>query len=205
MVERRLGAWSAATMVLIGVAYLVTLVIGIAMCGLRPIVDPVLAIMEVLTLVAAPTLVVLMVAIHGFAPANRKAYGVLAVAFGSVFAALTSTVHFVELTAVRQTAPGGIVWPSRAYAAELLAWDVFLGLALLFAGAVFEVGGVERATRRSLLLAGSLCLAGTIGPVVGNMRLQLVGVVGYAVVLPVSCFFLARLFRTGHGSNRGAA
>jgi len=27
------------------------------------------------------------------------------------------------------------------------------------------------------------------------MRLQLVGVVGYAVVLPIVCFMLARLFR----------
>jgi hypothetical protein len=39
-----------------------------------------------------------------------------------------------------------------------------------------------------------LCLLGTVGPVAGDMRLQLVGVAGYAVVLPVAAFLLARVF-----------
>jgi hypothetical protein len=205
MVEKRLGAWSATAMVVIGMAYLVTLGTGVALFGLRPIADPVLAVMEVLTLAAAPTLVVLMVAIHGIAPAPRKAYGVLAVAFSCVFAALTSAVHFVELSAVRQSGAGGIVWPSPAYAVELLAWDAFLGLALLSAGAVFGEDESELGVRRSLVLAGSLCVLGTIGPAVGNMRLQLVGVVGYAIVLPAACFLLARRFRRADDGSRGAA
>jgi hypothetical protein len=204
MLENRLGTWSATAMVVIGMAYFVTLVMGVAIFGLRPITDPVLAVMEILTLLAAPTVVVLMGAIHGIAPATRKAYGVLAVAFASVFAALTSAVHFVELTAIRRRGTGRLVWPSPAYAVELLAWDVFLGVALLFAGAVFGADASELRVRRSLVLAGSLCLLGTIGPAAGNMRLQLVGVVGYAVVFPVSCFFLARRFRTGQGEARGA-
>jgi hypothetical protein len=108
---------------------------------------------------------------------------------------MTSAVHFVQLTAVRQRGPGSIVWPSSEYALELLAWDVFLGLALLFAAPVFLDEGPERAVRAGLLLSGSLCLVGTLGPAVGYMRLQLVGVVGYAVVLPIVCFMLARLFR----------
>ena len=106
----------------------------------------------------------------------------------------------MELTAARQLGEGGIVWPSRAYAAELLAWDVFLGLALLFAAPVFEGGGPERAVRRGLLACGALCLAGAVGPAVGNMRLQLVGVLGYAVVLPVVSVLLARVFARGSDS-----
>lgn len=46
--------------------------------------------------------------------------------------------------------------------------------------------------RRALLLCGALCLAGTVGPIVGDMRLQLVGVLGYAGVLPVVAIPLAR-------------
>jgi len=191
--------WSSVAMLSIGVAYLITLIIGVARYGVRPIADPILAIMEVLTLVSAPIVVVLMVAIHDFAKPKRKAYGVLAIAFGSIFAALTSSVHFVELTALRQQGAGGIVWPSSIYAVELLAWDVFLGLALLFAGAALGVDMPHRTVRRSLYLAGGLCLLGTIGPAVGDMRLQLVGVVGYAVVLPVACVLLARLFLTYDG------
>ena len=95
---------------------------------------------------------------------------------------------------MRQVGAAGIVWPSRTYAAELLAWDVFLGLALVFAAPVFEGGDGERAVRRALWLCGGLCLVGTVGPLVGDMRLQLPGILGYAGVLPVLSFLLARRF-----------
>ena len=198
MSAKRLGAWSAIAVFCIGIAYLVTLAIGFTVHGLNdPIGDPILAVMEVLTLMSALAMVVLMAAIHDQAPTNRRIHGVVALAFTVLLAGITSAVHFVELTAVRQAGSGGIVWPSRAYAVELLAWDLFLGLALLFAAAVFEGPGLERGVRRGLLVSGGLCVAGIVGPAVGNMRLQLVGVLGYAVVLPVVCYMLAKLFRSG--------
>lgn len=196
MSGNRLGSWSAVAVLLISVAYLVTLGIGVAVHGLaEPIVDPILAVMEVLTLMSAPPMVVVMAAIHDYAPVNRKIFGLIALAFTILFAGATSVVHFVELTALRQLGSRAIVWPSPAYAVELLAWNLFLGLALLFAAPVFDGGGPERSVRRGLLVGGVLCVAGIVGPAVGNMRLQLVGVLGYAGVLPVVCFMLARLFR----------
>ena len=195
----RLGSWSAFAVFLIGVAYLVTLTIGFTVYGLNePIVDPVLAVMEVLTLMSAPFIVVMMAAIHDYASIDRKVYGLVALAFAILFVGMTSAVHFVELTALRQRGSGGIVWPSPEYAVELLAWNLFLGLALLFAAPVFDSGGAQRGVRRGLLISGVLCVAGIIGPAIGNMRLQLVGVLGYAVVLPVVSFMLARLFRSDH-------
>ena len=206
MSGNRLGSWSAVAVFLIGVAYLVTLTIGFAFHGLaEPIVDPILAIMEVLTLMSAPPMVVLMAAVHDYASVNRKIYGVIALAFTILFAGTTSAVHFVELTAGRQLGSGGIVWPSLVYAAELLAWNLFLGLALLFAAPVFDGGGPERGVRGGLLISGVLCVAGIVGPVVGDMRLQLVGVLGYAVALPVVCFMLARLFRNDRGHRSDSA
>jgi hypothetical protein len=191
----RLGFWSSVALAGIGAAYVLALAAGFARHGLRePITDPVLAIMEVLTLLSAPAVVILMAAVHDRATPERKIYGLTALAFATLFAGTTSAVHFMELTAVRQAGGGGIVWPSRAYAAELLAWDVFLGLALMFAAAVFAGAGRQRAVRRGLLACGGLCLAGAIGPAVGNMRLQLVGVLGYAGVLPLVSVLLARLF-----------
>jgi hypothetical protein len=88
----------------------------------------------------------------------------------------------------------------------LLAWNLFLGLALLFAAPVFDGRGPERGVRRGLLTSGILCVAGTVGPVIGNMRLQQIGLLGYAAVLPVVCFMLARLFRSdpGYRSNPAA-
>ncbi|MEA2760821.1 MAG: hypothetical protein QOD47_105 [Gemmatimonadaceae bacterium] len=181
---------------LIGVAYLVALAINFAAHGLSaPIIDPILAVMEVLTLVSAPIILVVIAAIHGYASANHKLFALIALSFAIVFVGLTSAVHFVELTAIRQRGSSGILWPSPEYAVELLAWNLFLGLALLFAAPVFDGEGRERIVRRGLTISGALCVAGIVGPVVGIMRLQLVGVCGYAVVLPVVCFMLARLFR----------
>ena len=202
----RLGSWSAFAVFLIGVAYLVTLTIGFTVYGLNePIVDPVLAVMEVLTLMSAPFIVVMMAAIHDYASIDRKVYGLFALAFAILFVGMTSAVHFVELTALRQRGSGGIVWPSPEYAVELLAWNLFLGLALLFAAPVFDSVGAERGVRRGLLISGVLCVAGIVGPAVGNMRLQLVGVLGYAVALPVVCFMLARLFRDDRSHRSDAA
>ena len=181
---------------MIGVAYIIALGIGFAIHGLdEPIVDPVLAVMEVLTLLVAPPLVMLMAAVHEWAPPDRRTYSLTALAFMILVAGTTSVVHFVELTARRQLGSSGIVWPSTVYAVELLAWNLFLGLSLVFAGPVFRGNGLERRVRRGLFLTGGLCLAGVAGPATGNMRLQLVGVLGYALVLPGVSLMMARLFR----------
>ena len=191
----RVGAWSAAAVVGIGLAYIVVLAVGMARHGLNePITDPILAVMEILTLLSAPPIVTLTAALHEQAPAAQRLPGRVALAFATLFAGTTSAVHFVELTAARQMGGGSLVWPSTAYALELLAWDVFLGLALLSAAATLQDVGRERTVRHGLVACGVLCLVGTVGPALGNMRLQLIGVFGYAVVLPVTAFLLWRLF-----------
>ena len=190
------GRWSSFAVFLVGVAYIVALVIGFTTRGLSaPIVDPLLAIMEMLTLIAAPLMLVMMAAIHGRASDDRKTVSAVAFAFMILTTGMTSVVHFVELTAMRQLGSASLVWPSPAYALELLAWDVFLGLSLVFAAFTFGDSGRECRVRRGLLVCGILCLFGVVGPVVGNMRLQLVGVFAYGGVLPVVCLSLSRLFR----------
>ena len=194
----RLGAWSASALVVIGVAYALVVAFGMRASGLsHPIVDPVLAIMEVLTLLSAPLLVVLMAAIYESASASDKVYALAALAFMILMAGLTSAVHFVGLTALRQSGTGELVWPSPQYALELLAWDVFLGLSLLFAAQTFRGVGLERAIRNSSMTTGILCLIGTLGPVTGEMSLQFIAVVGYGIGLPLTSFLLARHFRCG--------
>lgn len=194
MRTHRVGSWSAAAVALVGVAYAVVLVVGIRGAGDAPIGDPILAIMELLTLASALPVLVLVAALHARARAERRLAGVVALAFATLFAGTTSAVHFVGLTAGRQAGGGLLAWPSTAYALELLAWDVFLGVALLAAAATVEGPGVARQARRAMVLCGALCLAGTVGPAVGDMRLQRVGVFGYAVVLPVAAWLLRRVF-----------
>jgi hypothetical protein len=205
MMTNRLGFWSAVALVVIGVAYAAALGAGFVIHGLRqPIADPVLAIMEILTLLSAIPLVTLMAVIYERAAPDLKAYGLVALAFATLCAGTTSVVHFAELTAARQLGGGGIAWPSRVYAAELLAWDVFLGLALLFGAFTFDSGASERVVRRGMMTCALLCLAGTVGPIVGNMRLQFVGLLGYGAVLPVVALLLVRLFARQHAAPRTA-
>lgn len=192
----RLGAAAAVAVVAIGVAYLAVLGLAFARVGFAvPIADPLLAVMEVLTLLSAPALVIAMAAVCLHAAPERRVFGLVALAFTIVFAGITSTVHFVELTTSRQTGTAEIVWPSPVYAAELLAWDGFLGLALLFAAPVFAGDGAERSVRRTLWLAGALALAGTAGPLLGSMPLQRIGIAGYAVAMPIAFVMIAQRFR----------
>jgi hypothetical protein len=198
---QRLGFVSSAGLVLVGAAYAVVVGYGIAHAGLdKPIIDPTLAVMEAITLLSAPLVVLLMAAVYGIASPERKVFGVLALAFGSIMAGLTSGVHFVALTAGRQTDFTTLQWPSTLYAVELLAWDVFLGLALVFAAPVFPGSGRMARARRALTATGILCLLGGIGPVVGDMAVQRIGILGYGVALPITCFFLALVFR--HDAER---
>lgn len=196
MTSNRLGQVSSFGVFLIGMVYLLALAVGFTKYGLSaPIVDPLLAIMEILTLSSTPLLLVMMAAVYGRAPGESKTMGMIGFACMTLAMGMTSAVHFVELTAMRQLGSTHLVWPSPTYALELLAWDGLLGMALLFAAFTFADSGRERRVRRSLLVCGSLCLLGIVGPMVGNMRLQLVGVFGYGGVLPFACLLLAQLFR----------
>jgi hypothetical protein len=193
---QRLGFLSSVGLVLVGVAYVVVVGFGIARAGFdKPIVDPTLAVMEAITLLSAPLVVILMAAVYGLASPERKVFGILALAFGAIMAGLTSGVHFVALTAGRQTDFTTLEWPSTLYAVELLAWDVFLGLALVFAAPVFAGSGRRARARWSLVTTGVLCLLGAIGPIVGNMAVQRIGILGYGISLPISCVFVALTFR----------
>jgi len=169
--------------------------LGLAEAGLDdPIVDPILAVMEAITLLSAPLIVVLMVTINDCSSRERKVFGVIALSFAVIMAGLTSAVHFVALTAGRQTGFAILPWPSPLYALELLVWDVFLGLSLIFAAFVFGGAGIQTGARWSLLCSGTLCLVGVIGPILGDMVFKRLGIIGYGVGLQISCLFLARYF-----------
>jgi hypothetical protein len=115
-------------------------------------------------------------------------------------AGLTSGVHFMALTAGRQTDFATLERPSTLHAVELLAWDVFLGLALVFAAPVFAGSGRRARARWALVATVVLCLLGGIGPIVGNMAIQRIGILGYGVALPIMCILLALVFHQGGSS-----
>jgi hypothetical protein len=85
-------------------------------------------------------------------------------------------------------------WPSVVFALDIASWDFFFGFALVLAAAAFPGPGLPRLVRRGLLLSGALSLFGLVGAATGNMGVRDIGIVGYAVVLPVVLLVMARLF-----------
>jgi len=207
--DRRIGIWSAAGGAVIAAVYVSTGIIGLLArppnASLLQQVDPYLAVMEILIILFAVNLVAIQASVYAFAQADRKTYALLALTFTGAFAVLTCAVHFVSLTVGRQVKAEALPrlvqhlsfdrWPSVALTVDLLAWDFFVGLSLLFAAPVFRSGGLRGNIRALMILGGVLCLAGTFGPLLGNLQIQFLAIAGYAFVLPVVCALLAVLFR----------
>jgi hypothetical protein len=203
----RVGMWSALGAATIGVIFVVVGLIGLVARPPSPEplhqVDPYLAILEALMILFAVVLVIMMAVVYVNAPPERKTVSLAALAFIICFAVTTCGVHFASLTVGRQTDPRVLPllsqqlstgeWPTFAMSLDLLAWDLFLGLALVFAARVFR-GEASRQVRVSMTAAGTLCLAGTLGPASGHMHIQYFGIAGYAFVLPLACALLAMFF-----------
>jgi hypothetical protein len=202
---RSLGILSAAATVILGVAYAVTLAVGLASLksAQEPIGDPMFTILEVLIILMMPAMVALMVAVHAWAPIQAKALSLTAVVFMSLLAGVTCIVHFCVLTLSRQPEFAGqswgalvlsFTWPSVVYALDILAWDVFFPLSMLFAAPVFGGSRLAEWIRVLMIASGVLSLAGLSGVVVGDMQLRNIGIVGYVGVFLVVAALLAILF-----------
>jgi hypothetical protein len=206
---RRLGITAACAVLGIGVLYVAVIGLWLAVEATpsEPIGDPYLALMEVLTIASALALLGWVVALHSYAGAGHRTWATLGLVLGGLAAGLTSTVHFVQLTAIRQLWHAGylldyrLVWPSVLFAAEYFAWDILVGLTMAAAGLALSGVPPARRARRALLAGGLLCLLGAAGPISGAMALQNVAVFGYAIVLPVAAALTARLFRATPATN----
>ena len=205
--HRILGSAAAFVMAPLLIAYTVTLVLGLLSLKspLEPIGDPYFSLLEVLIIVMAPVLVIVMIAVHGYASSPEKRFfSLAALAFMLILAAITAGVHFVVLTVSHQVTSAGVPlasflfsfeWPSVAYALDILAWDVFFGLSMLFAAFVFSTQRLERAIRYLMVLSGVLCLAGLAGVALADMNVRNIGIVGYVGVSLAIFPLLGLLFR----------
>ena len=116
---------------------------------------------------------------------------------------MTCGVHFCILTLSRQPEFTGLSWlplvlsfkwPSVAYALDILGWDVFFALSMLFAAPVFRGTRLAAWIRMLMIASGVLALAGLSGVVAGDMQLRNIGIVGYVGVFLVVAALLAVLF-----------
>ena len=160
--------WAARAVVALGVVYVITGAAGYFLGANQPehfgVVDPALAVLEILIILCVPPMITMMAALHACAVSDKKTWSRVALIFMVLLGGVTFAIHFVELTVVRRidltTTPGlarvlSFQWPSAAFALDLLAWDVFLGLSMLFAPVRLGVAGCDR---RSLQPASSAWL-----------------------------------------------
>jgi hypothetical protein len=80
------------------------------------------------------------------------------------------------------------------YALDILGWDVFFALSMLFAAPVLSGGRLATLIRVLMIASGVLALAGLSGVAVGDMQLRNIGIVGYVGVFLVVAALLAVLF-----------
>lgn len=204
---RAIGRAAAWALFILGVAYAATTALGFLSLKspLDQIGDPYVSIMELLIVIMAPLMVIVMVAVHAYAPPEAKAYSFTALAFMILLAGITSSVHFVILTVGRQIEATGLPWvplflsfkwPSVVYALDILAWDWFFALSLLFAAPVFKAGRLEKAVRILMVISGGLSLVGLIGVPLVDMQVRNIGIIGYGVVAPIVFLLLGIVF--GH-------
>lgn len=202
---RSFGILSAAATVILLVAYAVTLVVGLLSLESpqEPIGDPMFTILEILIIVMMPAMVALMVAVHAWAPMHAKTLTLTSFVFMGLLAGVTSVVHFCVLSLSRQPEFAGqswlpmvvsFKWPSVVYALDILAWDIFFPLSMLFAAPVFWGSRLAAWIRVLMIASGVLAFAGLSGVVVGDMQLRNIGIVGYVGVFLVVATLLAVLF-----------
>ncbi|MBV9301199.1 MAG: hypothetical protein JOY62_08040 [Acidobacteriaceae bacterium] len=160
--DRRIGLWTATTTAATGIAFVLIGLIGVFVRPPSPEplrqVDPCLAILEILIILFAVALITMIAAVYSYAALDRKTFALAALAFITSFAVLTCGVHFASLTVGRQIEPRVFPalshqlsighWPTIAMSIDLLAWDLFLGLGLVFAAPIFRGKGADRSCPR---------------------------------------------------------
>jgi hypothetical protein len=160
-------------------------------------------ILEVLIIVLMPAMIGLMVAVHAWAPAEVKTLSLTAVVFMGLLGGVTCSLHFAVLTLSRQPAFAGqswlplflaFRWPSVVYALDILGWDFFFPLSMLFAAPVFGGSRLAVWIRWLMVASGALALAGLSGVAFGDMQLRNIGIVGYVGVFLIIAVLLALLF-----------
>ncbi|MBN2088149.1 hypothetical protein JW964_00970 [candidate division KSB1 bacterium] len=207
--HRKIGSAAAWVVSFLLFVYAVTIVLGLLslQSPLDPIGDPYFTLMELLIILTVPLMVITMVVVHAYASPDVKACSLTALILMSIMAGITSCVHFVILTVSRQITAAGLAgaplffsfqWPSVVYTLDILAWDWFFALSMLFAAPVFKSGRLERVVRLLMIISGLLSLVGLIGVPLANMQIRNIGIIGYAGVALLVFVLLGIVFGRAH-------
>lgn len=193
----RIVTWTVSSTILI---YLITLILGFISLKSpdEPIIDPYFSILELLIIMIAPLMVFSLIIVHKSTPEKLKIYSLTALIFMSIMACITCCLHFVILTLSQQESfrnqdwsllVFSFKWPSVAYAIDILAWDFFFALSMLFLSATFRKKGLEKLIQILLISSGVLSFIGLLGIPMNNMQIRNIGIIGYTI-FAIVVFFL---------------
>ena len=84
---------------------------------------------------------------------------------------------------------------SVVYALDILAWDLFFALSMLFAAQVFKGDRLERSLRIVMIISGIISLVGLIGVPIGNMTVRSIGIIGYTIVAAIAFLMIGKVFK----------
>ena len=188
-----IGYWSSLIATLGGVAYFLVIV-GTIISGqfTFPPSDGVQLFGGIISLVICPVIVMVMVALHTFAPVDRKVFSLGGLAFTLLFAISVSVNRFTQLGVVRQSIDYGITegldWflpyadHSVMFGLEMLGWGWFLGIAMLVAAPLFSEGKLKLWLRRLMITYGILGMGSAVAYLFGS-PVASVGFVAWGLIL----------------------
>jgi hypothetical protein len=208
------GSIISQAVFILGIVYAITTTIGLLALESpdQPIGDPFFTIMELLTVLIAPLMAFSLTAVHNRTMAAGKTCSLIAVLLMFAAAGITSCVHLVVLVMSRIPEAMRVAghdflfsfkWPSVVYVLDILAWDWFFGLSMLFAAVAFKEGRLEKSIRRLMLFSGLLSLAGFAGVPQGDMQVRNIGIAGYALLGPVAFLLIGKWLRRERGGSEG--
>ena len=197
--------WSALSLIVVGVIYVGLIAWGIMTQDPETgfIRDSVRILMEIVTMVSAVVLLFFALSIKNWLAPDQRLLAETGVVFMKLLVSLTSIVHFVSITISSQiiavnpllSPMFSLNWPSLLLSIDILAWDVFFGLAFIFLGlSLRRIKGLALVTIL-MIFSGFLSLLGLIALPLNNMDIRLIGVFGYTVMPVISCMFLLRKIR----------
>ncbi|MBQ4821722.1 hypothetical protein [Aquimarina sp. MMG016] len=201
--EVKITRFSCWVTFVLGMGYLITTILGFISLDSPqdPIADPFFTMMEILILLIVLFTVISLIGIHYCNPKKVKIFSFISVVFMLLVAGISSCVHFTVLAlgnqAKIQELPDfdmvfSFKWPSVVYVLDILAWDWFYAISILFLAPIFKRNGIEQVIQILIILCGILCLVGLLGIPLNNMQVRNIGVIGYGVISPFIFLMIAK-------------
>ncbi|GBO54203.1 hypothetical protein APA_2151 [Pseudanabaena sp. lw0831] len=151
----------------------------------------------------APTMVILIACINAIAPASKKIFSQIGLAFAIVYAAIIPTNYYLQLFVVRLNLQSGtleglsiLAQPnlhSIFFALETLGYG-FLSLATIFISFVFTSGKLEIWMRSLFIVSGAVGIFGVLVAPFDQPYLIFAGLGLWSLAFPISTILLSIFF-----------